>query len=331
MSAKHIWSYGAGRLVVAAALCLFATELSTVGAPEIFVNQTSMGVGSVPDDRPVEHCFVIENRGDEILSIDRISEDCEGCVVFSLETNAIAPGRSAVIEMTVDTGVLDGNFAKNLILHTNDPKNPEFILSLWGSVMPGYSVRPRSVAFGTVDKVNAATQVVFVANNIGSSGLLSRVSSSSKNFKGTLCAGPAEGKYELLVSTVPPMPDGLTSSEIILSSSNPAMPRCVVRVAAYVPPAFGVLPAKLKLRATDEDQMMILFIRQNSSSPAKLVDVDLPSPGFRCEINPGPGPSDYRVYVHASGLGGKLGFVGNVMLKTDDPVRAAVAVPVEVQ
>lgn len=329
MSEKRVWLQKMGRFVGMAALCL--SLLPAFGAPEIFVNQTSMGFGSVPDDRPVEHCFVVENRGDAVLSIERVTEDCEGCLSYVLETNSIAAGRSAIIELTLDTGVLDGNVAKNLVLHTNDPKTPDMILSLWGSVMPGYSVRPRSVAFGAIEKMSAVTQVVVIASNPGSTGQLSQVTSSSGAFKGVLSQGSTQGAWELKVSTVPPLPDGLTSGQLVVSGSNAAVARCVVRVAAYVPPVFSVLPERLLMKAIDEEQMMILFIRQNSSNPAELLDVGLPSSDFSCEINPGPGQGDYRVYVRAHGLAGKRGFAGNVILKTDAPAHAEVSVPVEVR
>lgn len=331
MLVSRIRAQAVGSLVMAAALGFAVAGLPAVGEPEIGANQTSMGFGSVPDDRPLEHCFVIENKGDSPLLIDRVTGDCEGCLSISLETNAIAPGRSAIVEMTLDTGLLEGDFAKNLFLRTNDPKRPVLILSLWGTVVPRYIVRPRSVVFEMAAKMNAVTQVVSIVNKAGSPERLSLVACSTGNFTGTVLPGLTAETCELRVSTVPPLPDGLTCGDIILSSSNPAAPRCVVRVAAYVPPAFVVLPARLIMKSTEEEQTRIIFVRQNSSKPARLMDVVLPSKGFLCEINPGPGPADYRIYVRARGLAGKQGLAGNLVLKTDDPSHAEVNVPIEVR
>ncbi|MEI6807650.1 MAG: DUF1573 domain-containing protein [bacterium] len=318
-------------LSVKVVACLLVACFPAAGAPEISVNPTSVGFGSVSDDRPVEYCFVISNRGDRVLFIDRITEDCGGCLSHSLETNTIPPGRSAILELALDTGVVEGSVAKRLVLHSNDPETPVLILSLWGTVAPGYAVRPRSVFFDALEKTSAITQVVYIAKNTSSIDPLSLVSSSTGVFSGKLVSGSDPVKYELSIGTVPPLAEGLTRGEVVLAGTNPAGPRCVIRVAAYVPPVFSVLPDRLQLRAIAEEQVKIIFVRQNSSKPAKLVDVVLPSQDFRCEINPGPGPADYRIYVRASGLAGKQGPLGGLVLKTDDPARAEVTVPIEVR
>lgn len=316
---------------LAAAFWLCEGGLPAAGAPTIHVSQTSVGFGSVPDDRPIEHSFAISNRGDTVLSIDRITEDCGGCLSYSIDTNAIAPGRTATIEVTLDTGVLEGNVAKNLVLHTNDPDTPVLLLSLWGKVSPPYKVRPRSVFFDAVARTASVSQMVHIAESTRSMERLLSVSSSTGCFTGELSAGAEPGTYELRVGTVPPLPEGMTRGEIVLSGTNRAGPRCVIRVAAYVPHVFGVLPDKLLLKAIDEEQSKIVFLRQNSARPAKLLDVVLPSPGFTCEINTGPGPADYRIYVRARGLAGSRGLTARLILRTDDPARTEVVVPVEVR
>lgn len=319
------------RLPVTVIVCMLAACFPAASAPEISVNPTSVGFGTVPDDRPVEHCFVISNRGDRVLSIDRITEDCGGCLSHSLETNSILPGSSAILELALDTGVVEGSVARNLVLHSNDPDTPVLVLSLWGTVAPGYAVRPRAVFFDAMEKTSSLTQVVYIVNNTSSMAPLTSVSSSTSVFTGKLVSGSDPGKYELIVGTVPPLAEGLTRGDLVLAGTNPAGPRCVIRVAAYVPPVFSVLPDKLQLRATDEEQVKIIFVRQNSSNPAKLVDVVLPCQELRCEINPGPGPADYRIYVRARGLSEKQGPAGNLVLKTDDPLWADVTVPIEVR
>lgn len=317
--------------IIAAASCLLWVPPPAAGAPAVSVNATSVGFGTVPDDKPVEHCFVISNRGDRVLSLDRISEDCGGCLSYSLETNSIPPGKSAILELTLDTGVVEGSVAKNLVIHTSDPETPVLILSLWGTVAPSYEVRPRSVFFDGMDKTSAVAQIVRVANKAGVADSLWSVSSSTNVFSGKLSSGGGPGKYEVSIGTVPPLPEGMTRGEIVLAGTNPAGARCVIRVAAYVPPAFSVLPDKLTLKPVDEEQSKIVFLRQNSPKPAKLVDVVLPSVNFACEVAPGPGPADYRIHVRARGLSGKSGTAGNLVLKTDDPLHAEVCVPIEVR
>ncbi len=318
-------------LAVVAAFGVSGPILHAVGRPAISVDTTSVGFGSVPDDRPVEHCFVISNRGDTVLSIDRITGDCDGCLSHSLETNAIAPGRTAVIEVTLDTGVLEGPVAKNLILRSNDAETPVLILSLWGTVAPGYTVRPRAVFFNPADGEHAATQSVQITGRAGSSSPLSLVSCSTNCFAGRLLQREGgAGMCELTVTTVPPLPEGLTRGELVLATTNSTDPRCVVRVAAYVPPVFSVIPDKLTLMAIDEEQERIVFVRQHSAKPARLLDVKLPAQCFACEINPGPGSADYRLHVRAKGLAGKQGS-DKLVIKTDDPFRAEVAIPVEVR
>jgi len=321
-------------VIVLSMLCLGSLvpiKLHAGSSPRISVEQPVMDLGVAYDDSAVEHCFVIENRGDAVLTIGKVITDCNGCLFYALETNTVSAGKSATLVVTLDSGSIEGETTRNIVLQSNDPETPMLVLSISVKVVPRYFVYPRKLFFGVTGRDSALTQNVRIVSNTGFKDRLSSVVCSSSVFSAVLKPSAVDSEYDLQVSTTAPLPEGRTFCDISISSSNASVPRCVVSAAVFVPPAFILMPENLAFKAVDEQQLRILFIRQHSDKPAVLSDVVVSTTNATCEINMGPGNADYRLYVHAHNLAGRSGVVGSLTIKTDDPLRKELSVPIEVR
>ena len=118
-------------LVLSAALSTLA-----IAAPAIYVAEPIYNFGSVSDGFAVIHTFVIENRGDQELTILRISRQC-GCTTTGLQTPyTIAPGDSVGLAAQVNTASFGGReISKGISVYSNDPVTPKLSLEIVGQVI----------------------------------------------------------------------------------------------------------------------------------------------------------------------------------------------------
>jgi len=119
------------------------TDPCTAGGkkPYIFVPADTFEFEPVPAGVPVSHAFIIQNKGDAALKIEKIASDC-GCttVAYSKQIAPNGEGEAVIRLNTIDYG---GNRVKKYVeLFCNDPQNPELTLTITGSVEKVVDIHP---------------------------------------------------------------------------------------------------------------------------------------------------------------------------------------------
>ncbi len=104
-----------------------------MAAPSISVDTPVYDFGEILEGLAVVHTFVVQNVGDEPLTIDDIRVSC-GCTTTSLAKSTLEPGESVDLEVTFDTAGFGGKMAKNIYVESNDPATPKLALQLTGTV-----------------------------------------------------------------------------------------------------------------------------------------------------------------------------------------------------
>jgi len=115
-------------------LGLAMVPLSVTAAPQIWAEETEASFGVVIEGESVELTFTLENRGDEVLTIDNIHTGC-GCTVARLDSEALAPGESTLLKLTFRTKGYGGQVVSRAIrVYSDDPETPELVLFIKGTV-----------------------------------------------------------------------------------------------------------------------------------------------------------------------------------------------------
>ena len=104
-----------------------------MAAPRISADEPVYDFGEILEGLAVVHTFVLQNAGDESLTIDDIQVSC-GCTTTSLAKSTLAPGESVDLEVTFDTAGFSGKMAKKIYVESNDPATPKLALQLTGTV-----------------------------------------------------------------------------------------------------------------------------------------------------------------------------------------------------
>lgn len=104
-----------------------------MAAPRISADVPVYDFGEILEGLAVVHTFVLQNVGDERLTIDGIQVSC-GCTTTSLAKSTLAPGESVDLEVTFDSAGFSGKMTKSIYVESNDPATPKLVLQLTGTV-----------------------------------------------------------------------------------------------------------------------------------------------------------------------------------------------------
>jgi len=306
---------------------LIAVTTCTAGTASLFVEQPEADFGVVYDDAVIEHCFILENRGDETLLIEKIEPGCGACSSYELETASVAPGKTAALEVSIDPCMVDGEVLDYIAIRSNDPTNPVLLITMAGSVVPRFEVRPKAVFMDGIGRMLEVREEVHIRSNVGLHAPLSRAESDVGWLAFSLAAEHDAEGYELAITTRPPLPEGLSRADVTISG-DARDPKCKLQVSMYVPPVFAVFPEKLEFEAVADRQTRIIFVRQNTEEPVMVLSAETDGGLVKCEIESGPKPGNYHIYVYAADLAELCGEIGTVVIHTDDPARPSIRVPV---
>lgn len=124
------------RLSLTANLVEDFSKLNTrqmANAPVASFAKTEINFGEIKEGEKTNCDFVMTNNGKSQLIVRKTKASC-GCTAITLGNPVIEPGKSTTIRATFDSAGKTGRQYKSVTIITNDPKNPEILLTLTGDV-----------------------------------------------------------------------------------------------------------------------------------------------------------------------------------------------------
>lgn len=150
-------------LATSIAAALHLTALAGWAAPAIAVASPEHDFGTILQGETVRHAFVFTNRGNETLTVDKVTSSC-GCTAALASAQVLAPGESGELRATFDSARFRGPVKKTVYLYTNDPSAPLTHLHLKGTVREEVAIEPSVVNFGTITPKSTVRATVNLVN-----------------------------------------------------------------------------------------------------------------------------------------------------------------------
>ncbi|NLT02380.1 MAG: DUF1573 domain-containing protein [Bacteroidales bacterium] len=117
--------------------CVFGLTVLAQTGPSIQFETKLHDFGDINEDDKTATCvFTFKNVGDGPLIIHRAVASC-GCTTPEFTKEPIVPGGTGTVKVTYNTVGRPDAFHKTVTLYSNDPKTPNIILSIKGTVIPG--------------------------------------------------------------------------------------------------------------------------------------------------------------------------------------------------
>ena len=118
-------------------------------APDIEIDAPTYDFGAIPQMEAVEHTFTIKNVGGRPLEILEINPSCT-CEKVYLKEKVIPPGGTTQLDVRYRGSNNSGKTRVAVYLKTNDPDEPEMVVSLFGIVNGTAGVYPGHFNLGEI-------------------------------------------------------------------------------------------------------------------------------------------------------------------------------------
>jgi hypothetical protein len=145
----------------------------------------------------VDAVFKFENKGTTPVHIKTVKPSC-GCTTAALAKNDIAPGEKGEITATFNIGDRSGVQVKTVTVETDDPQNPQTVLTFKANIAQLLELQPTFVFWQANDPAQPKTIIAKAAK--GAAVKKIDVTSSSGDFTTKVEPGSNAGEFKIEVS-----------------------------------------------------------------------------------------------------------------------------------
>lgn len=255
-------SNAAGKII----LSIIILSSSAVGAPRLHCEQPRHDFGNVVGRDEIVHEFILTNRGDEPVVVSGI-ENCCG-VESSVEPMTILPGSNAVCRSVFTTSNRYGEQDKQILIASNDRRNPYTDLRLTGKLLKPVEVEPRLVRLGDLLPDSRIDQIITATNLLADAVELESVSCSVHGISAKIVER-GERSWIIRLSGSGNLPSGKINGRIQLGFSCGAVD---VPMIGTVKPVIQVVPDSILLSGDSTNAVeRLVLLRSDDGRPFEVV------------------------------------------------------------
>ncbi len=244
-------------VALAISICFFSgIAAQAQNAAVLQVEKATHDYGKVSQGTKVKHEFIISNKGNAELKIEKLVSSC-GCTASQASSEAIQPGAQGKIFVEFDTSGFSGEKIKTVQLYSNDPLHPMETLTLTGVIEPDLEIEPRNIFFKEVIKgsaeASAAQEVSIKVRDGVQAEIVSFKSYSPHILVKELDTNPRHKR--ILITISPDAPTGELRDRVVVNMKGANLSSVNIPVFALVRGdlklstnslSFGIIDPKLK-------------------------------------------------------------------------------------
>ncbi len=286
--------------------------------------------GRVRAGEPIRHSYVFTNTGDATLILSNVQPQC-GCTAAGEWSRQVEPGKTGSIPIQFNTMNYFGSVYKQVTVTCNDKTQPMQFLQLKGTLYKPLDVNPQLAVLNVSPDSEGASAIITITNNTEEPLTLSPPECNNKTFAAELKTTTPGKAYQLVVSTVPPLPHGGVQAQIGMKTSWTNPPVLNVSVFANVQPAIVLIPSHIMLPPGPlvNPQAPAVTIQNNSTNLLSLSDPVINAEGVETQIKVNqPGRSFSVVATFPQGFEARPGQPLELTVKTTNPRQPLLRVPV---
>jgi hypothetical protein len=184
-----------GRRILALGILPLFIAASTQAA--LVFEKTALDLAPEMGAAKVDAVFKFENKGAAPVHIKAVKPSC-GCTTAALAKNDIAPGEKGEITATFNIGDRSGVQVKTVTVETDDPQNPQTVLTFKATIAQVLDLQPTFVFWQANEPAQPKTIIAKAAK--GTTVKNVEVTSSSGEFTTKVEPGSNAGEFKIQVS-----------------------------------------------------------------------------------------------------------------------------------
>lgn len=309
-----------------------AKETATNSAgrcPAIFFESSDFDFGKIYKGQKVEHVYKVENRGYDILKIEKVKPSC-GCTAIILTDSLIPPGKAGEIKATFNSGSYSGKVMKSITVFSNDQDTPVHKLTFSGEIIEDISVKPRNIDFGSVSSGKIAEKTATITSETGHDFKINKITPSSP-FIDTSITEEEDGKYIVKATLKDNLKIGRFSGQIFLETNSLRQPKTSIPFFGEIVGDISVYPQRIYYGTVTEGkeltQKVFVKIHENGIKilSTKLIP-DYLSAKIDERYNNNNPHCMIEITLHKEAVAGKLN--GLLELYTNSKNQPVVKIPI---
>lgn len=124
-------------------------NMAPLDVPDIEIDGPTHDFGTLPQMETADHTFTIKNVGNMPLEILEVNPSCT-CEKVALKDKTIPPGSETILEVRYRGSTNSGKTRVAVYLKTNDPDEPEVVVSMFGIINGIAGVYPGHFNLGDI-------------------------------------------------------------------------------------------------------------------------------------------------------------------------------------
>ena len=199
--------------------------------PVLQVFETSHDLGVIQKGTEFGHEFLFENFGEAPLKLIKASSKTAGEIQVRMPKE-IPAGGDGFVHISLDSNRILGGHALEIVIKTNDPDQPEVLLTLNGYVQWPVEILPRPLVAMKVQKGQSAKRELTLVNHTNRSLEIKKIEFDKNLFQVKISELEKGKKFKLTVSSRESAPLGEQRKQILFRTNIPECP--VVGMAAWI-------------------------------------------------------------------------------------------------
>ena len=212
--------------------------ISTGAQAQLAWEKTELELNPPPGAESAVATFKYENKGAKPIHINNVRTSC-GCTTAALAKNDVAPGEKGEIVATLKTGDRVGLQQKTVTVETDDPKQPQTVLTLKATIVQLLELQPAFVSWQANEDPKPKTIVAKAGKGVTIKNL--EVASSTPDFTTKVEPGSTAGEFRIIVAprdtghqataNLTIKPDSSVSPAKVFNASARVMPLATAAIA----------------------------------------------------------------------------------------------------
>ena len=269
---------------------------TVVPAPRLVCEAPVFNFGTVDNAQSVEHTFVLRNEGDLSLEIGQVRPSC-GCTVASVSERMVPPGGETRITSRLSLAGRQGQQHKVITIESNDPKQPQFTLTLTGVAGVAVDVQPTRIVQAQIPVGAQPTNAVMLTGLAGTPFEVLAVEANSDRVSARVETVESGRVYRVLVYPTKPLEPGQLDANLTIRTDHPQRPTVEIPVSFMALSDLVVAPRELVFPiASEEPVTRYIIVRATGQHAFQLSHVEAPEDGIKTEVTPF-GPNGYRIQI----------------------------------
>ena len=314
------------------------SSLAQSKKPLLQVEETSYDIGIIQKGMEFGYAFLFENKGQGNLKLLKATGNSPGEIKVRMPS-IIPAGKERYVDISQDSNRIRGPHTLEVIIKTDDPSQPEVLLSVHGYVQWPVEILPRPLSLMKVQKGQSKNKQFTLVNNTQTPLKIEKIEYDENLFLVKAKEIEKGKKFEFTVSSQPKAPLGEHRKRIIFHTNVPEAHK--LSMAAWLKVReriftnlqtldFGERPFEdISNPQVVEMTTEVLIINGMSTPGFKVLKAECDIDFLRVDLSPIAKNNIHRVDVYFQPEKAKKGeFQGSLTISTNDKEFKQIVLPI---